>query len=134
MEIEVKLIFRKYLFAFASELILINWTDDLSHSCPHRYLTPNFTFAFAFVFLKVINSVIILFRFALISVSGFSGSQWHGRFATRFARSIRANRSQLKPQFSQRVGPIRLNHSNFRFARITRFARIMRIDSRESRH
>ena len=29
---------------------------------------------------------------------------------------------------------IRTNHSNFRFARITRFARIVRIDSRESRH
>ena len=30
---------------------------------------PNYTFAFAFVILKVINSEIILFRFALISVS-----------------------------------------------------------------
>ena len=40
-----------------------------SHSCPHRYFTPNFAFAFAFVILKVINSEIILFRFALISVS-----------------------------------------------------------------
>ena len=47
----------------------INWTDDLSHSCPHRYFTPNYTFAFAFVILKVINSKIIVFRFALISVS-----------------------------------------------------------------
>ena len=47
----------------------INWTDDLSHSCPHRYFTPNFTFAFAFVILKVINSEIMLFRFALLSVS-----------------------------------------------------------------
>ena len=45
------------------------WTDDLSHSCPHRYFTPNFTFAFAFVILKVTNSEMILFRFALISVS-----------------------------------------------------------------
>ena len=47
----------------------INWTDDLSHSYPHRYFTPNSTLAFAFVILKVINSVIILFRFALMSVS-----------------------------------------------------------------
>ena len=39
------------------------------HSCPHRYFTPNYTFAFAFVILKVINSEIIFFRFALISVS-----------------------------------------------------------------
>ena len=39
------------------------------HSRPHRYFTPNFTFAFAFVFLEVINSEIILLRFALISVS-----------------------------------------------------------------
>ena len=31
--------------------------------------TPNYTFAFAFVVLKVINSEIISFRFALISVS-----------------------------------------------------------------
>ena len=34
-----------------------------------KYFTPNYTFAFAFLILKVINSVIILFRFALISVS-----------------------------------------------------------------
>ena len=47
----------------------MNWTDDLSHSCPHRYFTPNYTFAFAFVILMVINLEIILFRFALISVS-----------------------------------------------------------------
>ena len=45
----------------------INWTDDLSHSCPQRHFTPNFTFAF--VILKVTNSEIILFRFALVSVS-----------------------------------------------------------------
>ena len=44
-------------------------TDDLSHSCSHRYLTPNFTFAFAFVILKVINLEMMLFRCALISVS-----------------------------------------------------------------
>ena len=31
--------------------------------------TPYFTFAFAFVILKVINSEILLFRFALISMS-----------------------------------------------------------------
>ena len=30
------------------------------------YFTPNYTFAFAFATLKVINSDIILFRFALI--------------------------------------------------------------------
>ena len=43
----------------------IHWTDDLSHSCPHRYFSPNFTFAFAFVILKVINSETILFRYFL---------------------------------------------------------------------
>ena len=53
-----------YLYSY-----YINWTDDLSHSCPHRYFTLNFTFAFAFVSLKEFNSEIILFRFALISVS-----------------------------------------------------------------
>ena len=47
------------------------WTDDLSHSCPHRHFAPNFTFAF--VILKVINSEIILFRFAIIfCVNGIS--------------------------------------------------------------
>ena len=53
---QVKFIPRKYFFAFAFILILIG-TDDLSHSCPHRYFTPNFTFAFAFAFviLKVIT-------------------------------------------------------------------------------
>ena len=37
----------------------------------HRYFTPDFTFAFAFAFVipNVINSEIIFFRFALISVS-----------------------------------------------------------------
>ena len=70
-EIKVKLIPRKYFFAFAFVFIsyYINLTDDLSHSCLHGYFTPNYTFAFAFVVLKVINSEIILFRFALISVS-----------------------------------------------------------------
>ena len=65
---KVKLIPRKssslslsYLYSY-----YINWTDDLSHSCPHRYFTPNYTFAFAFVILKVMNSEIILFRCALI--------------------------------------------------------------------
>ena len=48
--------------------------------------------------------------------------------------SIRANHSQLRPLFLKLVRPIRTDHSNFRFARITRFARIVRIDSRESRH
>ena len=60
-------------------------------------------------------------------LSGTGDSQRDSR------ESIRANRSQLKPLFSWRVRPIR-PHSNFRFAQITRFARIMRIDSRESRH
>ena len=54
--------------------------------------------------------------------------------ARAIRESIRANHSQLKPLFLWRVRPIRTNHSNFRFARITRFARIVRIDSRESRH
>ena len=63
-----KLIPLKYFFTFAFVLLSIG-TDDLSHSCPHRYFTPNFTFAFAFVILKVTNSEIILFCFALISVS-----------------------------------------------------------------
>ena len=47
----------------------INWTDDLSHSCPHRYFTPNFTFAFAIVIHQLNNSEIISFRFAFIAVS-----------------------------------------------------------------
>ena len=42
--------------------------------------------------------------------------------------SIRANHSQLKPLFLQCIRPIRLNHLNLRFARITRFARIVWID------
>ena len=58
----------KLLFCFRL-CIDINWTDDLSHPCEHRCFTPNFTFTFAFVILKLINSEIILFRFALISVS-----------------------------------------------------------------
>ena len=49
--------------------IAISWKDDLSHSCPYSYFTLNITFAFAFVIPKVINSEIILFRFASISVS-----------------------------------------------------------------
>ena len=61
----MKLILPKYFLAFAFVLILIG-TDDVSHLCSHRYVTPNFTFAFAFVILKVINSEIILFRFAFI--------------------------------------------------------------------
>ena len=62
------------------------------------------------------------------NLSGTGDSQRDSR------ESIRANHSQLKPLFLQRVTPIRTNHSNFRFARITRFARIVQIDSRESRH
>ena len=61
-------------------------------------------------------------------LSGTSDSQRDSR------ESIRANHLQLTPLFLYRVRPIRLNHSNFRFARITRFARIVRIDSCESRH
>ena len=64
-ESKVKLIPRKYFFAFAD----INWTDDLSHSCPHRYFTPNYTFAFAFVILKAIIRKSYCFASALISVS-----------------------------------------------------------------
>ena len=41
------LIPRKYSFAFAFVLKLIG-SDDLSHSCSHRYFTPNFTFHFRF--------------------------------------------------------------------------------------
>ena len=67
-EMEVKLIPRKYVSLLRFR-IDINWTDYLLHWCPHRYFTPNFTFAFTFVILKVINSEIILFRFALISMS-----------------------------------------------------------------
>ena len=52
-------------------------TDDFSHSGPHRYLTPNFTFAFTFVILKVINSEKILFRFTLISTSMVSPKPLH---------------------------------------------------------
>ena len=37
---------------------------------------PNFTFAFAFVILKVINLEIILFRFAIISVSMVFGHKF----------------------------------------------------------
>ena len=61
-------------------------------------------------------------------LSGTGDSQRDSR------ESIRANHSQWKPLFLQRVRPIRTNHSNFRFVRITRFARFVRIDSRESRH
>ena len=39
-------------------------TDDLSHSCSHRYFTPNFTFASAFVTQNVFNSEVIVFHFA----------------------------------------------------------------------
>ena len=50
--------------------------------------------------------------------------------ANRFARIIR----NWNPYLYNANRLIRPNHSNFRFARITRFARIVRIDSRESRH
>ena len=50
---KVKLIPPKYFVAFAFVLIFIA-ADDLSHSCSHTYFTPNFTFAFAFMILKVI--------------------------------------------------------------------------------
>ena len=64
----MKLIPREYFVAFAFALILIG-TDDALHSCSHRDFTPNLTFGFAFVIQKVINLEIMLFRFALISVS-----------------------------------------------------------------
>ena len=65
-QIKVKLI-PKYFVAFAFVMILIG-TYDLPHACSHRYFTLYFTFAFAFVILKVINSEIVVLRFALISV------------------------------------------------------------------
>ena len=49
--------------------------------------------------------------------------------ANRFARIIR----KWKPYFYSSSGRL-VNPLSFRFARITRFARIVRIDSRESRH
>ena len=61
-------IFLRFRFRIYILIILIG-TDDLSHSCPHRDFTLNYTFVFACAILKVINSEIILFRFALISVS-----------------------------------------------------------------
>ena len=67
-EIRVIIIPKAYLFAFAFVLVLIG-TDYFSHSGPRRYLTPNFTFAFASVIQKVINSEITLFRILVISVS-----------------------------------------------------------------
>ena len=64
-----------------------------------------------------------------IKLSGMGDSQRNSR--DRFARIIR-NRN---PYFySPSIRPIRPNHSNFRFARITQSARIVRIDLRESRH
>ena len=45
----LKLIPPKILFRFCFR-IDINWTDDLSHSCPHRYLTQIFAFHFRFRF------------------------------------------------------------------------------------
>ena len=55
----------------------------------------------------------------------------NARRANRFARIIRNSKKKSNPYFLERVRPIRANHSNLRFARITRFARIMRIDSRK---
>ena len=97
---KVKLISREYSFRFRFRMD-IDWTDDLSHSCPHRYLIPNFTFAFAFAILKVINSEIILFRFALISVSMMfalsSRRSWGITFgsllSTHFVSGVRAEES-----------------------------------------
>ena len=51
-QIQVKLVPPKYFVVLAFVLILAG-TDDLSHSCLHWYFTPNFTFAFTFVILKV---------------------------------------------------------------------------------
>ena len=67
-EIKVKLIPPKCFVAVAFVLVLIG-TRLLSHSRSHRYFTPNFTFAFAFLILKLNNSEIVLFRFALFFVS-----------------------------------------------------------------
>ena len=67
-KIKVKSIPQKHFGAFAFVLIFIG-TDDISHSCLHRYFTPNFTFAFAFTILKVINSEIPLDRMDYISNS-----------------------------------------------------------------
>ena len=58
----------KFFGAVAFVLTLIG-TDDLSHSCSHRYFTQNLTFAFVFAILKLSNSEIVSFRFALIFVS-----------------------------------------------------------------
>ena len=84
-------------FRFRTDM---NWADDLSHSCPHRYFTPKCAFAFAFVILKVINSEIILFRFALISVSMVSS-------VTRKEKSTRPppkeNHLENFPGFKERV-------------------------------
>ena len=59
-KIEVKSIPPKYFVAFAFVLILIG-TDDPLHSCSHRYFTPKFTFAFAFVMQNITNSKIYSF-------------------------------------------------------------------------
>ena len=69
-ESKVKLIPPKYFVAFVFVLILIG-TDDFFFALIFTWmLDPKFDFfAFAFVILKAINSEIILFRFALISVS-----------------------------------------------------------------
>ena len=67
-EIKVTLIPQNVFLCFRFRIDIM-WTDDLLHSCPHRYFTRNYTFAFTFVTLKAINSEIILFCFAIISVS-----------------------------------------------------------------
>ena len=89
-EIKVKLIPPKYVFALTFVLILIG-QNDLSHSCPHRYFTPNFTFAF--VIPRVFHSEIILFPFA------FFLCQWQDVAAYLFMWYI----SQLAPCLQQDV-------------------------------
>ena len=56
-EIKVKLIPENVSSLSLSNLYsyYLNWADDLSSSCPHSYFTLNYTFAFAFVILKVIT-------------------------------------------------------------------------------
>ena len=55
---------------------------------------------------------------------------WHGRFATRFARIDSRESFAIEPPIFTARQAIRTNQSNFRFGW---FARIVRIDSRESR-
>ena len=80
----------------------INWTDDLSHSCLHGYFTPNFTFAF--VILKGINSEIMLFRFALFSVTMVNGVSERDFRKTNFANQAAKDRSQISWSGPKRFG------------------------------